>query len=109
MNSSFASLVLIATTTFVFSMQAYDREPLSNIPVVENVSFETHIQPITSSVCISCHSQGSKDWSSYLNAYRNRYQIYQSVVINRTMPESKFLSDKDRALFRDWYNQGSPR
>lgn len=104
-----ASVLLIALVGFTMIQGCVDRIPLKDIPVTEDVSFETHIAPITRSVCILCHSQGSKDFTQYRNAYVMRQTIYRRVVVERTMPVGAYLSDQDRALFRDWVNQGGKK
>ncbi len=101
------SLLMMASLSTLVVLQACKmHEPFKDVPVTKDVTFEKHIKPITSTVCISCHSQGSRDYSSYRNAFRMRQSIYQRVVVDRTMPAGKYLSDEDRALFRDWVNQG---
>lgn len=91
------------------SIQSCNRQPLADIPVTPGVTFDKHIRPITSQVCIKCHSQGSKDFSNYKHAYSFRYTIYDRVVVSRTMPQGIAMDDKDRALFRDWVNQGGSK
>lgn len=77
------------------------------IPETPNVTFNQNIKPITSMVCIKCHNTPGRNWSDYKDAYNKRTEIYQKVVIERVMPFGEFMSEKDRALFRDWYKQGS--
>ncbi len=79
----------------------------SQVTVTTNVTFNDQIKPITSTVCISCHNDGIRDYSIYENAYNRRQLIYQRVVIDKSMPAGKTLTNEQRALFRDWYNQGS--
>lgn len=104
-----ASVGFIVATAALLTLQACDRTPLKDVPVTKNVTFEQHIQPITSRVCIGCHSTGSRDYSQYKNAYMARYSIRQRVAVDRSMPMGVFLDDKDRALFRDWVDQGGNR
>lgn len=100
------NLSLILSTASLITLRSCDRKPLEDVPETLNVSFETHIHPITSTICIKCHSQGSKNFSVYKNAYRDRFSIRNRVVVDKTMPMGIYLSDKDRALFRDWIDQG---
>lgn len=103
------NLVLIGTIcTFLF-LQANDRLPFNDIPKVEDVTFEKNIKPIIKEVCVKCHSQGDSDFTRYRNSYFLRYTIYRKVVIEKNMPIGMYLDDKDRALFRDWINQGALR
>lgn len=90
----------------MISIQSCNRQPLADIPVTPNVTFDKDIRPLTSTICIKCHSQGSKDFSNYKNAYSFRYAIYDRVVVTRMMPLGIAMDDKDRALIRDWVNQG---
>jgi hypothetical protein len=106
---SLLSLTLILSTTMFLSMNSCGTPPLPNVPATPNVSFEKDIQPITSTVCIKCHSQGRNDFSQYHNAFLNRYAIRQRVAVERSMPLGIYLDDKDRALFRDWVDQGAKR
>lgn len=106
---TFASVLMIFLVSGMLILQACKRSYFEEIPVTKNVSFEEHIKPITQTLCIQCHSQGSKDYSRYQNAYWMRHSIFQKVVVDKTMPVGKYLSDKDRALFRDWVNQGGNR
>lgn len=103
------SLSLILSTSLLFLTRSCDQKPLADVPETLNVSFEKHIQPITSKVCIKCHSQGSRNYSDYRNAYRTRLTIRQRVVVDKSMPIGEYLNDKDRALFRDWVDQGGNR
>lgn len=103
------SVFMILSTTAMLSLQACNRKPLPEVPVTENVTFDEHIRPITSTVCIKCHSSGSRDYSQYKNAFSMRYSIRQRVVVDKTMPLGQYLSEKDRALFRDWVDQGGKR
>lgn len=104
---TFASVVAIMSILFLIVNRGCERIALEEIPVIPNVTFDEHIKPITSKVCIECHSQGSSDYSRYKNAYMMRYFIYKKVAVEKSMPLGKYLSDEDRALFRDWFNQGS--
>lgn len=101
-----ASVTLITLVGFMMIQGCVNRIPLEDIPVTENVSFEEHIAPFTRTVCVSCHSQGSRDFTQYRNAYVLRHTIYRRVVIEKNMPLGQYMSDRDRALFRDWVNQG---
>ena len=107
MIQTLISVSAILSTSLFLGLESCQRKPLQDIPVTENVSFETHIRPITSSVCISCHSQGSRDYSRYQNAFMWRHSIYNRVVVSKTMPLGKPMTDEDRALFRDWVDQGA--
>lgn len=103
------SIVLIGSLSTMLSLQACKRDPLPDVPVKDNVSFETDIKPITKEVCFKCHNSGSRDFTQYHKAYALRYSIYQRVVVDRTMPFGIYMDDKDRALFRDWVNQGGKK
>lgn len=101
-----ASLTVVASLTAMMSLQSCNRQPLPDQPVTLNVTFDKDIKPITSTVCIKCHSTGNRDFSEYHNAFQLRYTIYSKVVLERTMPFGMYMSNQDRALFRDWVNQG---
>jgi hypothetical protein len=103
------SFLLITSTFTMTSFQSCVRRPLEDVPVNENVTFDKHIQPITSTICVKCHSQGLKDFSKYDNAYLYRTAIRTKVAVDRTMPVGEYLSDQDRALFRDWVDQGGKK
>lgn len=79
------------------------------MPVTENITFDKDIKPITSSVCIECHTSKGENWSIYSDAFSYRYRIYSRIVELKDMPMGKFLDEKDRALFRDWVNQGGKK
>jgi hypothetical protein len=104
---SFASLAFVLAIGTMLGLDACNRKPFENIPVTPNVTFEKNIKPITSTVCISCHNWKNNDWSNYKDAFDHRFQIYQRTVVIRDMPMGKFMDEKDRALFRDWFNQGA--
>jgi uncharacterized membrane protein len=104
-----ATLFMISSFMVMFFLDGCKRPDLKDVPVTQNVTFEKDIKPITSTVCISCHSSGKNDWSRYTNAYWARYTIERKVVKERSMPMGTYMSDKDRALFRDWVNQGAKR
>lgn len=104
-----ATAVLISCIGTMLFLQACNREYFKEIPVTKDVTFEKHIRPITSTVCISCHSSGSRDYSRYSNAYMMRHSLFQRIVVDKSMPMGKYLSDEDRALFRDWVNQGGQK
>lgn len=104
-----ASIALMVSLGVALVTQSCTHRPLDEVPVTPNVSFEKDIKPITSTVCISCHSSGALDWSQYHNAFVRRYSIYQRVVVSKDMPMGKFLDEKDRALFRDWVDQGGQK
>lgn len=106
---SLLSLSMIIVTVAIFGISSYDKGPLPDIPVTQNVTFEKHIKPITSTVCVGCHYVGSNDYSRYYNAVSARYSIHRHTVVDKTMPMGKHLSDEQRALFRDWFNQGVNR
>lgn len=106
---AFVSLVAIISTATIVSMQSCERKPLEHVPVTENVTFEKDIKPITLNACIQCHSGGSRNFSNYINAYTYRHTIYRRVVVSKDMPLGKYLSDEERALFRDWVNQGAKK
>lgn len=76
-------------------------------PARENVRFE-HVQPIFKNHCMQCHF-GPTDWSNYDRAYPKRAQIYQRVVLWKTMPPGKPLTPEDRGLIRDWFQQGGKK
>lgn len=78
-----------------------------SVPVVQNVTFNKNIRPITSTVCFQCHQTDKDNWSIYSTAFNNREKIYRKVVVERTMPFGKFMSEHDRSLFRDWVKQGA--
>lgn len=109
MIQSVASLIVIGVLSVMVGLQACNRTSLPEVPVTENVTFENHIKPITSTVCIECHNGRFRDYSNYNNAFSVRYAIHQKVVVDKTMPLGKYLSDRDRALFRDWVNQGGKK
>jgi uncharacterized membrane protein len=75
--------------------------------VKEGVTFTKDILPITSTSCAKCHFEDERDYRVYTNAYNRRQLIYQRVYIEKSMPLGSTLTDEQRALFRDWYNQGS--
>ncbi len=103
------SVTLIVSTSLFVALSSCDRVPLADVPVTKDVTFDKYIRPITSTVCIECHSQGSRDFSQYNNAFSYKYAIYQRVVVDKSMPRNKYLSEQDRALFRDWVNQGAKK
>lgn len=90
-------------------LQNCSSKVLPNIPVTQNVTFEKDILPITSTVCIDCHRDGVRDLREYKNAYSFRFSIRTRVAVDKTMPLGKELSDKQRALFRDWVDQGGSK
>lgn len=102
--ASIAAICLVAVMIF---LQACEHGTLPDIPVTKNVTFIKDIKPITSNVCIKCHNGKSNDYSNYYNAYFNRYRIMDLVVNQKTMPQGEYMSDQQRALFRDWVNQGA--
>jgi len=91
----------------MLGVQSCKRNPFPDVPVTQNVTFDKHIKPITSTVCIDCHSSGSRDYSRYQNAYFARYSIQRVVVHEKSMPLGRYMSDETRALFRDWIDQGA--
>lgn len=101
------SFSLILSTAALMGVQACSRRPIPEVPVTPDVSFETHIRPITSTVCIKCHTGKNNDFSQYKTAFAKRYRIKDRVVVDRTMPMGMYLSEQDRALFRDWVDQGA--
>ena len=106
---SIATVFMISSFMVMFVLDGCNRPALKEVPVTLNVSFEKDIKPITSTTCIGCHSSGKTDWSRYMNAYWARYTIMRKVVTERSMPMGIYMNDKDRALFRDWVNQGAKR
>lgn len=99
---------LIFLTTAFFVTQSYERVHIKEISETPEVSFEVHIKPIMIRACAECHS-GFSDWTVYKNSADHRYQIYEKIVVEKSMPIGKEMNDEDRALFRDWVNQGSKR
>jgi mono/diheme cytochrome c family protein len=56
-------------------------------------------------VCSSCHAPGGSsgvDLSSYPLWQKNRDMIYQQVVVLKSMPPDRALSDEDRATIASW-------
>jgi hypothetical protein len=102
-----ASVIVVASVVAMLVIEACERKPLQDVPVTDGVTFEENIKPITSKVCIRCHTGNGRDWSQYRDAFSHRYQIYNRIVLIKDMPQGVFMSEKDRALFRDWYNQGA--
>ena len=82
-------------------------DPVDKIPEIPNVRFNKDIKPIMESICIRCHYYGQADLTLYDNAFRLRKVIRQKVVVYKTMPMGIHMVDSDRALFRDWVDQGA--
>lgn len=106
MNLRFLVYAAIAAAVLI---EVYCSKPSQAVSEKLNVSFERDIRPITSTVCITCHNQSGRNWSVYEDAYLNRNEIYFRVWIEKSMPFGKVMKDEDRALFRDWFNQGAKR
>lgn len=95
----------IALVILCFALASCSDKP--KFEVKENVTFTKDILPITSTICASCHFEDERDYRVYSNAFNRRQLIYQRVYIEKTMPLGNTLTEEQRALFRDWYNQGS--
>jgi len=77
------------------------------------ITYETHISPIISSRCISCHSGNNPQAGLLLENYnqvRNASEI--GTLIQRIndaanpMPTSGLMSVSTRVLFDEWVNNG---
>ena len=105
-------LLKLVVSTGVLSFvvfQACNTRPIPNVKETPDVRFETRIKPITSRVCSKCHNKWYNDLTNYDIAFSKRYPIYQRVAIDKSMPLGMKMDDEDRALFRDWYLQGSKK
>jgi len=82
------------------------------------------IQPIFMGSCSRCHNQESRfvyDWLDYQTAYADRWEIkrriwdswkgsyYKESMPIANSPESLAITDEQRALIRDWVENGAPR
>lgn len=73
------------------------------------VTFDKDIKPITSTVCIGCHTQAGKNWTVYEDAFKYRRQIYDRVVITKTMPLGTYMDESKRETFKWWYREGAKK
>lgn len=81
--------------------------PPNDLEVI--VTFDKDIKPITSMVCINCHTQKGKNWTVYEDAFKYRRQIYDRVVITKTMPLGTYMDENQRHLFKWWYQEGAKK
>lgn len=77
------------------------------------ISYQTHISPIISSRCISCHSGSNpngnlnlENYNQVRNASENGLLIQRINDAANPMPTSGLMSASTRALFDEWVSGG---
>ncbi len=91
--------------------------------ISEQISYEEKIAPIFSSKCLNCHSK-TGSIPPYFDSYekiKNWKQMSKETLLTGRMPPVSFdpifgnyanditLTDDEKFLLVNWYNQGSPR
>lgn len=88
---------------FNCSTNYVNRTYFKEISETKNVSFAKDLVPIIKDKCMKCHGQNFVDYN-YMFLKKN--EIFTKVVVEKSMPLTGTLTNKQRALFRDWANQG---
>lgn len=93
-------------------------------PTNQGPTYLRDIQPILMGNCSRCHNQQSRfvyNWLDYDTAYHDRWEIkrriwdsWQGTYYKESMPienspESLAITDEQRALIRQWVDDGAPR
>lgn len=92
--------------------------------VPTSLRYETDIRPVIERSCVGCHSRADTlrgpnahgvNLESYERARRHRRGIYESVVLERTMPGRVGdslgirITEEERARIGEWVKGGAPR
>ncbi len=77
------------------------------------ITYQTHISPVISSRCISCHSVSNPQGDLILETYNQvRNSVENGTLIQRIndpadpMPTTGLMPASTRALFDEWVNNG---
>lgn len=133
MRSSICQFLLLLTLLSVFPSEAVAQKN-PNAPLPEVVSFNAHIRPIMSNTCFVCHGPAGEENPSELRldsfeaategvpsgegqaitpGDAENSVVFQRIVSvdpEAQMPPPEFrhqLSNRDKALFRRWIEQGA--
>ncbi len=112
------------TAATVHAQTAASTEP-NTTAAVSHLSPPTYlhdIQPLFLGKCSRCHNEKSSflpDWENYASAYRDRREIkwrvwdawkdkyYKQSMPAGNCPECQTITEADRALIRDWVDDGA--
>lgn len=72
------------------------------------ISFQEINDKVFSQNCQACHSKELPHLSSYEEYKNNSADIFQEVVVLKTMPRDSALSAEQISLVKKWIEQGSP-
>ena len=76
------------------------------------VGYNDTVQPIFQQRCSICHNSSSSipNWMDYATAFQFRSQIYQKVVVEKSMPlnNATQMTDAERNVIAEWVNAGAP-
>lgn len=115
--------VLALGAAILSRASAQDNQAASN-STTQSPTYLRDIQPILMGTCSRCHNQESRfvyDWLDYETAYADRWEIkrriwdswngayYKEAMPVANSPESLAITGEQRALIRQWVQDGAPR
>ena len=72
------------------------------------------VQPVFAQRCVMCHGEALQSKGVRLDSpaeiKKNAQMVYQQAVVQKTMPMNNAtgITDEERALIAQWFNQGAP-
>lgn len=78
--------------------------------ILANVTYHKDVRPVFEKRCAQCHNERwpDKNWMDYEKAFTNREKIKRRVE-SWSMPPNGNMPKEERALVKQWVDQGAKR